>query len=206
MRVKICGVTRCEDVITAAEFGADAIGINLWPQSRRYVERASVSELLAATPPGVEKIAVVVNPRLSEAVELAACGFDALQLHGHETPDFCAELRERGIRFSKAIAATASLVARLREYATDSVILDTSTSTAFGGTGKTFPWELARAAVLEHPDLRIWVAGGLTPFNVADAVRAVRPAGVDVTSGVEGPVREKSRELLKAFIAAARGA
>ncbi len=206
-RVKICGITNAADAEAAIEFGADALGFNFFRGSKRYVPLEAAYEWMAKLPAEIAKVAVVVEPNLDEAVSLGLLPFiSALQLHGRETPDFCRKLAEEGIRFAKALPVTTPDSLRdLPRFFTRTVVLDSARTGEFGGSGRTFPWEIAREFVEANPDLRVILAGGLTPENVAAAVSAVRPFGVDVTSGVESSQGRKDHGLLRAFIAAANG-
>jgi phosphoribosylanthranilate isomerase len=206
-RVKICGITNAADAEAAIEFGADALGFNFFRGSKRYVPLEAAYEWMAKLPAEIAKVAVVVEPNLDEAVSLGLLPFiSALQLHGHETPDFCRKLAEEGIRFAKALPVTTpDSLCDLPRFFTRTVVLDSARTGEFGGSGRTFPWEIAREFVEANPDLRVILAGGLTPENVAAAVSAVRPFGVDVTSGVESSQGRKDHGLLRAFIAAANG-
>jgi phosphoribosylanthranilate isomerase len=206
-RVKICGLTRPADAVAAIEFGADALGFNFFPGSRRYLPIGASRDWIAALPEGTVNVAVLVDPDWSEAMSAADLpGITALQLHGRETPGFCRRLAEEGIRFAKALPVTneASL-AESPPYSTRTIMLD-SARAGFGGSGQTFPWEIAREFVKANPEFRVILAGGLTPENVANAVALVRPFGVDVTSGVESSAGVKDHGRLRAFITAARSA
>lgn len=204
--VKICGITSPADAAMAIEFGADALGFNFFPGSRRYLPPGPSRDWIATLPLVIEKVAVLVNPTWSEAIELAALsGITSLQLHGLETPDFCRRLAEEGIRFAKAVPVTdESSLRDLPSFSTGTVVLDSARAGQFGGSGRTFRWEIARHFVEASPQLRVVLAGGLTPENVAEAVALVRPFGVDVTSGVESSARVKDYGRLRAFITAAR--
>jgi phosphoribosylanthranilate isomerase len=206
-RVKICGITNAADAETAIEFGADALGFNFFRGSKRYVSLDAAKGWMAKLPTEIAKVAVVVDVEWDEAVSLAALPFiSALQLHGGEKPEFCRKLAEEGIRFAKALPVTKRDSLRdVPRFFTRMVVLDSARSDEFGGSGQTFPWEIARKFIETHPDLRVILAGGLTPENVAAAVEAVGPFGVDVTSGVESSPGRKDRGLLRAFIAAAKG-
>jgi phosphoribosylanthranilate isomerase len=206
LRVKICGLTTPQDAAAAIEFGADALGFNFFPGSKRYLRMEAAGEWIAALPGNVEKVAILVDPSWEEAkVAAATAGITALQLHGAETPEFCRRLREARIRFEKALPVTGpDSLANMPDFYTPTVLLDSGGAGEFGGSGRTFPWEIARDFVLSHPHLRVIVAGGLTPGNVAQAVAMVRPFGVDVTSGVESAPGRKDHARLRDFIAAAR--
>lgn len=206
-RVKICGLTRAADAVAAIEFGADALGFNFFPGSRRYVPIGE-RDWIAALPEDVAKVAVLVDPDWNEAMTAAALpGIAALQLHGQETPEFCRRLAEEGIRFAKALPVSEEAsVVEAPSFCTRTIVLDSARAGEFGGSGRAFKWELAREFVKANPKLRVILAGGLTPENVADAVALVRPFGVDVTSAVESAERVKDHGRLRAFITAARGA
>lgn len=206
IQVKICGITNLADALVAIDCGADALGFNFYPGSRRYIDIETARDWIDKLPGDVCKVAVLVNSSLDEAIRINELRFiDALQLHGQESPEFCRGLAEKRVRFAKALRVTGerSLV-DVPSYHTSMLVLDSMTCGKFGGTGRTFPWEWARRFVKRHPGLNIVLAGGLTPENVAQAVSEVRPSGVDVTSGVESSARYKNRDRLRAFIEAVR--
>ena len=207
MRIKICGLTTPQDAAAAIQAGADALGFNFFPGSKRYVQPETAAAWIEELPANVEKVAILVNPIWPEATKIAAMsGITALQLHGAETPDFCRRLRESGVCFAKAVPVTdAASVADLPDFHTPTLLLDSAARGQFGGSGKTFPWSVARDCVRSRPDFQVILAGGLTPENVADAVAIVRPFGVDVTSGVESFPGRKDHGRMRDFIAAARG-
>jgi phosphoribosylanthranilate isomerase len=205
-RVKICGITNADDAIVAIECGANALGFNLFQGSKRYIDMESAAEWIEKLPERIEKIAILVNPDFEETLATAALPFiTGLQLHGAETPEFCSRLAERGIRFAKALPVTSEdSLRRIPSFATNTLVLDSSHAGEFGGTGRTFDWDIARRFIETNSALRIVLAGGLTPENVAVAVRAVRPFAVDVASGVESAPGQKDHGLMRAFIEAAR--
>lgn len=206
LRIKICGLTTPQDAVAALEFGADALGFNFFPGSKRYVGRET--EWIGELPGNVEKLAIVVNPSWEEARTIASvAGITALQLHGSESPEFCHRLVEEGIRFEKALPVHGpDSLLNLPDFWTRTVLLDSGGAAEFGGSGRTFPWEIARAFIEQNPELKVVLAGGLNPENVAKAVAAVRPFGVDVTTGVETSPSLKDYGKLRAFILAARAA
>lgn len=201
VNVKICGVTNVSDGLAAAAAGADMIGLMLYERSPRHISFSTAAEIARALPPHVVKVGVFVNPS-AEAVQrtIAECGVSLLQFHGDESPDFCTQF---GVMSLKAfrVRDTASLAA-LPGYQTDAWLLDAFSPDALGGTGKKFNWELAlEAKKLGRP---IFLAGGLTPGNVAEAVRRVQPFAVDVSSGVESAPGKKDPAKVRAFITAAK--
>ena len=206
--VKICGITNLDDALEAIDCGADALGFNLYPGSKRFIELEQAAQWIAQIPPGVGKVAVMVNPTLDAALRAARLNlFDSMQLHGHESPEFCRDLAGAGISFTKALPMKdEKSLNQPTKFFTRNVLLDSVTAHGFGGTGRTFPWSLARRFVEAHPALWVILAGGLTPENVGEAIATVRPAGVDVTGGVEAEIGRKDSERLRAFIAAAKGA
>jgi phosphoribosylanthranilate isomerase len=206
LRIKICGLTTPQDARAAIAFGADALGFNFFPASKRYVGREAL--WIAELPGGVEKVAIVVNPTRDEAKALAgALGITSLQLHGTESPEFCRDLMEAGIRFEKAIAVGGpGSLADCPDFSTRTVLLDSGGAGEFGGSGRTFPWKIARDFIEANRHLQVILAGGLTSKNVAQAVATVRPFGVDVTTGVEAAPGRKDHDQMRAFIAAARAA
>jgi len=206
LRIKICGLTTPQDAAAALDFSADALGFNFFRGSKRFV--GDDVDWIGELPGAADKIAIVVNPSWDEAKRIAAiAGISALQLHGNETPDFCRRLTAEGIRFEKAIPVTGpdSLIS-VPDFFTRTVLLDSSASGEFGGSGRTFPWEIGRRFVEDNPHLQVVLAGGLTAENVAEAIGAVRPFGVDVTTGVEASPGRKDYRRLRAFFAAARAA
>ena len=205
-RVKICGLTNARDAEAAIECGADALGFNFFSGSKRYLPVEMAAEWMARLPAEIVKVAVLVDADWDAVSAIAALPFvDALQLHGKESPEFCRKLADNGILFAKAIpVTTAQSLGETPSFFTQTVVLDSSRAGEFGGSGRTFPWEIARDFVEANPGLRVILAGGLTPENVGRAVEAVHPFGVDVTTGVESSAGWKDHGLLRAFISAVR--
>ncbi|MFO1475222.1 MAG: phosphoribosylanthranilate isomerase [Verrucomicrobiota bacterium] len=202
VKVKICGLTSVDDALAAAAAGADMIGLMFHPASPRFVQPQTATSIAAALPPYVAKVGVFVNaPEKFVRERIADCGLNLLQFHGDETPEYCLRF---GIMTVKAfrIRNAASLEA-LDHYPTDAWLLDAYTPGKEGGTGETFDWELAKQA--NQKGRPIFLAGGLTPANVARAVAQVQPFAVDVSSGVESSPGKKNPELVAAFIRAAKG-
>ena len=206
VRVKICGITNEADALAAIKADADALGFNLVRQSKRYIDIQAAAGWIDKLPKEICKVAVLVNPSWDEAFRISQLSFiDALQLHGNESPEFCRRLAEAGIRFAKALPVEDSKsLLDVPGFSTDTIILDSASGREFGGTGKVFQWNLARQFVETRPNLNVILAGGLNPENIAEAVRDVRPAGVDVSSGVEISPGRKDHRLIKAVVQAAR--
>lgn len=201
VRVKICGITRLEDALAAARLGADAVGFNFWPRSKRHLTPAAAAAIVGRLPPSVASFGVFVDPTRAELEEaLAVSGVGAAQLHGDEPPALCVGLP---VPVVKALRVrNGHDLARLASYEVRAFLLD-SPSAGYGGSGATFDWTIAAAAARELPVL---LAGGLTPENVAEAVRMVRPLGVDVASGVESSPGVKDIARMEAFIRCAKEA
>ena len=200
-RVKICGVTSEADGLMAAEAGADMIGLMFYEQSPRRITVAQAAGIARRLPPFVLRVGVFVNPEPAlVARAIAECGLNLLQFHGAEPSDFCTQF---GVMSVKAVRVRdAASVQALENYQTDAFLLDACAKSGLGGTGETFNWQLAlEARKFGKP---IFLAGGLTPDNVAQAVRQVRPFAVDVSSGVESAPGRKNADKVRAFIAAAK--
>jgi phosphoribosylanthranilate isomerase len=199
-RVKICGITRLEDALEAVRLGADALGFNFWPGSKRFIAPAEARRIIRALPPLITAVGVFVDPTHDEAVAAAAVsGVQVLQLHGDESPEACRAFQLPVVKALRVAGPEAlAEVARYRGLA--GILLDAA-SPGYGGSGLTFDWSIAREAATRVPLL---LAGGLVPENVGEAVRAVRPWAVDVASGVESSPGVKDPEKLARFIRAAK--
>jgi phosphoribosylanthranilate isomerase len=205
MRVKICGITRPEDAELAASLGAWALGFILWPRSKRPADPAVAAGIARALRRRVELVGVFVNPTLDEVVQAAeTIGLTYVQLHGDEGPAFCTAVAERtGTRVIKALRIGSGADIRAAErYHTALHLLDAAAGAAYGGTGRTWDWDLVAQ---RHSKVPLVLSGGLTPDNVAEAVTAVRPWAVDVSSGVESAPGIKDPAKLEAFFAAVQG-
>jgi phosphoribosylanthranilate isomerase len=199
--IKVCGLTSPADAELVVAVGADAIGLNLWPDSKRFVDDGTARDVLAAVPPHILKVGVFVNASPDEVAErLGSLGLDKAQLHGHE----------RAVDFAGLPDDVVIRAARVRDETTfqtealwrPSLWLYDAFAAGYGGSGQQAPWPLI-AKLARRPFL---LAGGLTPENVAAAIAATRPDGVDVASGVERAPGRKDETKLKSFIAAARAA
>lgn len=201
IKVKICGITSAQDANAAIEAGADALGFMFYEPSPRNLTIKAAREITRSLPPFITKVGVFVDAAESTIREaISECALDAVQFHGNEAPDVC---RRFPIKVIKAfrILDTGSL-AGLSLYQTSAWLLDSFVSGKHGGTGAVFNWDIAlQAKRLGTP---IILAGGLTPENVADALRKVQPYAVDVSSGVESAPGRKDRDKMKSFITAAK--
>jgi phosphoribosylanthranilate isomerase len=203
--VKICGMTNPADAEDAIEAGADAIGFNIVPKSKRYLDLGPASGWISNLPPSVAKIVVAMDPTMDRALPLLSNEWvDALQLHGQESPDFCALLVRKARKpLIKAVPAIdRASVQTAKRYRVFALLLDSSAGMTLGGTGKTFDWQKFAGLDLGRP---LIVSGGLTPENVATAVRVLNPHTVDVATGVEFAPGRKDPIKMRDFVAAAKG-
>ncbi len=195
VKVKICGITRSDDAIFACDYGADALGFVFYNKSPRYITPERAGSIIKKLPPSIEKVGVFVNEspdRINNIIENT--GLTTVQLHGEELPEFM-----------KAIKAPVIRAVRIRDkddikimvqYSVTAFLLDSFTQN-YGGSGRRFDWDIAIEAKKFG---RIILSGGLTPENVAEAIRIVQPWGVDVSSGVELKPGVKDREKVREFI------
>lgn len=206
VKVKICGITNIEDALAAADLGADMLGFNFYNGSKRYIEPATAAGIVKRLESCIESIGVFVNADLEDIQRTVdTVGLTAVQLHGDETPEFVAKISEAcGVPVIKAIRISADFRPEdVRDFPADSILLDVYSPDAYGGTGERFDWRIA-AELRQHVE-RLFLAGGLTPENVAAAVELVRPYAVDVASGVESSPRKKDAKKMEAFIRNAKG-
>lgn len=193
--VKVCGITSVADALAAIQSGAGALGFNFYPRSPRYLSPESAAAITAALPPEICKVGVFVNESPAEIARIARiAGLDVAQLHGDETPD----LVPPGLRVWKAFRVNdAFSLPQLEAFPAEAFLLDTPTD-MYGGSGHTFDWNRARGA-----SRRILLAGGLDESNVAAAIAAVQPWGVDACSRLESSPGVKDHGRMARFIAAA---
>jgi phosphoribosylanthranilate isomerase len=202
-RVKVCGITRLEDAKRAVDAGAWAIGMIFVPDTPRAIEIGPAREIGRALQRQVQVTGVFVNAAIDEVVAVAdACALTMIQLHGDEGPAYCREVARRtGAKVMKAVRAKdATAVRHLSSYReVDLHLLDSYVDGRLGGTGETFPWELARHHVGSVPFV---LSGGLTPDNVGEAITQVHPYAVDTASGTEASPGVKDPAKLTAFFRA----
>jgi phosphoribosylanthranilate isomerase len=201
VRVKICGITNLEDALLACELGADAIGLNFYNKSPRSISPFTASKIIQKLPPFVAIVGVFVNWQAAPVTTLAkALGLSAAQLHGDEPPKLVNEIAKKVSVIKALHVGKGSALPPFAKYRGTTVfLLDAAHSGQYGGTGHTADWNLAHTAAKSH---RILLAGGLTPENVAEAILAVRPYAVDVTTGVESKPGKKDPAKLRAFFEA----
>jgi len=201
--VKICGITRGDDAVAAARLGAHALGFIFYAKSPRGVTPQRAAEIIRALPPFITAVGLFVNPEPSDVERvLARVPLDLLQFHGEETPEFCARFELPYIKAAR-VRAGLDLLQYAHHYgAARGLLLDAFVEGAHGGTGAAFDWNLVPG---ELP-LPVILSGGLTPSNVAAAIRRVRPWAVDVSSGVEAGAGIKDPRKIAAFIREVRSA
>ena len=199
-RVKICGIREFEDARDAVLLGADAIGLNFYPNSPRYIEAAQAAKIIEKLPPFVSVVGVFVNhpdPQNLEDFALSI-GLHAVQLHGNETPDYCSMIQR--VKVIKALRVDSNFrVDTLRSYGSGTFLLDACSPDQFGGTGKSYNWDLVFGA---NAFGSIVIAGGLNFENVSQVVSSLHPFGVDVASGVESKPGKKDYDKMRRFIEA----
>jgi phosphoribosylanthranilate isomerase len=201
VRVKICGMTNREDAMAAAELGADALGF-VFAKSPRQVSPDSARTIIDTLPPFVQTVGVFVDEDAGKVAQIVSfCGLDVLQFHGKESPSYCGSFPQKVVKAIRVREDEA--LGDFNDYGTavDAFLLDTHVSGRPGGTGKTFDWSVATEAK-KHGN--IILAGGLNPDNVASAIRAVRPYGVDASSGLEQKPGVKDHDKVARFIRAVR--
>ena len=201
VRVKICGITNVEDALLACELGADAIGLNFYNKSPRCISPFAASKIIQKLPPFVAPVGIFVNWQAAPVTSLAkALGLAAVQLHGDEPPKLVTEIAKKVSVIKALHIGKGSALPPFAKYrGAIAFLLDAQHSGQYGGTGHTTDWNLAHTAAKSH---RILLAGGLRPENVEEAILAVRPYAVDVTSGVESKPGKKDPAKLRAFFEA----
>lgn len=203
--VKICGITRESDALAAIDAGADALGFNFFPRSKRAVRLEDVYAWAGKLPADIARVAVVVEPDEDLLRRLAySAVFHALQFHGGESPEFCARWARGFYIKARALSGEGSVGEALADPA-PCLLLDVHAPGVFGGTGRVVDWSLA-TEVVRSAGRPVVLSGGLNPGNVAEAVRQVLPAAVDVASGVESAPGIKDGALMREFVAALRWA
>ena len=198
--IKICGIKTLIDALAAIDAGVDFLGFNFYPKSTRFIEKeicAEITSVLKREYPQIKLVGVFVNSAVGEVKNiLETCSLDLAQLHGDETPEMFAQLVPRVF---KAFRGIPSDITGYERNESPALLVDAAVKGVYGGSGVTADWSATAELSKRYPLL---LAGGLTPENVADAVRQVRPWGVDVASGVESAAGEKDVSKMKAFVQA----
>jgi phosphoribosylanthranilate isomerase len=205
--IKICGITNLEDALAAAELGVDVLGFNFYKPSPRYIAPESAREIIKQLPRAVLAVGVFVNEESPESVLAIAkeAGVSGLQLHGDESPEFCKELSATSYYVIKALAAGAGFdmqQAEAYDLEVDAILLDTKDNDLRGGTGRVFDWSIARQVKQLLP--KLYLAGGLSPENIAEAIERVSPYAVDACSSLEDAPGKKNHARMRAFVERAR--
>ena len=201
--VKICGITNLEDALAAADAGADALGFNFYRPSPRFIEPASARAIIDQLPSTVLAVGVFVNESAPETVARIAdeAGVSAIQLHGDENPEYCRALDPRYV--IKVLRVDENFCPPdATAYQTQAIMLDAFDREMRGGTGRVIDWSIA--ADTRQLVKKLFLSGGLSPENVANAIAAVRPYGVDACSRLESAPGRKDSKRVRSFIAAAR--
>lgn len=202
VKVKICGITNLDDALASAEFGANALGFNFYAHSPRFIEPKKAVEIIYQLPPFIIPVGIFVNEHEEKIREtLRLTGIRVIQLHGHESPEFC-ERFENPVIKAFQVKDKESLHS-LIHYRVSAFLLDSYNDKVQGGTGETFDWHLA---VVAKTFGKVILAGGLTVQNIAEAIKLVQPYAVDVASGVEKEKGVKDHAKLKKFISEVRKA
>ena len=203
--LKVCGVRSAEDARSLVNLGVEALGVNFWHRSKRYLDPATADWLISFRS-SLLRVGVFVNPEPRFALDLVEAGLiDVIQLHGDESPDDALPYLQAGVPFFKAIGVSCLNDANAAAgFHANAVLLDAHAPGVYGGTGATFNWDDAVAFQKHFPDLPLLLAGGITPENALQACRHVRPAAIDVASGAESSPGVKDLEKIKALVAAVK--
>ncbi len=198
-RVKMCGTTHLEDALAAVRYGVDALGFIFYAKSSRYISPEQAAEIIKKLPPLVDRVGVFVNAPIEEIALAAGLGLSYLQLHGNESVEYCRQIRQQ-LPFCGIIKAfRVGDESRPEDFTpyddcVDAFLLDTYVQGEKGGTGKAFDWSIIERLKLQRP---IFLAGGLSPENVASAITEVHPFAVDINSGVESQPGVKDHARLR---------
>ena len=201
--IKICGITNLDDALAAVAAGADALGFNFYKPSPRYITPQNAREIIGQLPVEILTVGVFVNEESPEDVRQMAneAGVAALQLHGDESPGYCRELE--GHYVIKTLAVSTNFDSQMvHAYQTEALMLDTKDPALRGGTGRRFDWSIAREVNQLVP--KLFLAGGLSPENIATAIETVRPYAVDACSALEDQPGIKNHVRMRAFVEVAR--
>lgn len=201
--IKICGITNLEDALLSIEAGAYALGFNFYKRSPRYIEPAKAREIIEKLPDSILNVGVFVNEELPDDVARITyeAKLNAVQLHGEESNEYCAALKN--YRVIKALRVSDDFKPEdVLKFDVDAILLDAYSRDEHGGTGKIFDWRIARETQKLFP--KLFLAGGLTPDNISEAIKEVKPYAVDACSGLEITNGKKDSAKVKAFVQAVR--
>lgn len=200
VKIKICGITELDDALHAVDCGADALGFVFYERSPRAITSKRAQAIIAALPPFVTVVGLFVNEDpLTIRLIADHCGLDVIQYHGDESPETVRMAPRRSIRALRVSESTT--IDDIDHYPACGLLLDAWVSGAYGGTGVRCNWEIAAGIAKKRP---VILAGGLNPENIAEAIKTVRPYGVDISSGVEASPGRKDPKKVAAFIRAAQ--
>ncbi len=193
VKIKICGITNADDALAAVDMGADLLGFNFYPKSKRYITVDKAHAIINKLPTFVDTVGLFVNATAEEVREVVGEGMlDWIQLHGDETPEFCDSLSDVGVKTIKAIRVRSKKdIESVRNYFVDVILLDAYDAKLYGGTGKVFDWKL-----IGNIQQRIFLAGGITPENAVKAIE-VGVYGIDICSGIESEPGKKDHEKMR---------
>ncbi len=208
MYVKICGITKLDQAKAIAKMGIDAIGFICVPNTPRYVDPAQIRIVTNALPASVDRVGVFLDASMAEISQVVQnTGLNCVQLHGGESPEFCREFKSNipNVKLIKALRIRSQeSLAQVEDYCTwvDTILLDAYDPKLAGGTGTTINWEMLKDF---RPNCPWWLAGGLSPENVAIALQHLQPDGIDVSSGVEISPGNKDSDRVRQLLKAVRG-
>ncbi|MGK0290541.1 MAG: phosphoribosylanthranilate isomerase [bacterium] len=201
VKVKVCGFTQKEQALVASHLDIDAMGFILYPKSKRFIDYSAAAEIVKDLPPFLTTVGVVVNETLDDVINIQKkTGVDVIQLHGDETPEFCQELNQTGIRWLKAIRVRDDFdFSTLDHFPTHQFLLDAWSDQEYGGTGEAFDWSKIQTL---SESKEIILAGGIRPDNAKQAVDLTKPYAIDVSSGVEVSAGVKSMDKIQQLLTA----
>jgi phosphoribosylanthranilate isomerase len=203
--VKICGITNLDDALAAVAAGADALGFNFYKPSPRYITPQHAREIIEQLPESLLMTGVFVNEDSSDDVRNIAemAGIRALQLHGDESPEYCRELAGNYYVIKTFAVSDTFDIKRAQGYEVEAIMLDTKHTSLRGGTGRVFDWSVAQQVASTTP--KLFLAGGLSPENIENAIKTVRPFAVDACSALEDRPGKKNHERMRVFVNTVRG-
>ena len=206
--LKVCGVTLAEDAQRLIELGVEAVGVNFWPKSKRYIAPELAHDFLAPLAGKILRVGVFVNAEAEHVIKLLENGtIDVAQFHGDESVEYCQQFKNLGFPFIRGLGVkNADSLNQIHAYGADAILLDAHAPGVYGGTGAAFDWSLARKVIEENPGCPILLAGGITQDNAEQATREVAPAALDLASGSESAPGIKDFDKIAAIQAGMKSA